>query len=107
MHHTNKRTGTSILYTVNTIVTLDNFNDTLDKSFHGIFFKSITRALYFRKPPPGYTGTWEEYDDNGNIVSETQYLNGKLNGTVKKWFNGQKVYQCEYVDDILHGIYQE
>jgi len=48
-------------------------------------------------------GTWITYDESGKIIGELPYINGKINGVEKKYFNGIVTCTKEYKDDKLNG----
>ena len=43
------------------------------------------------------TGLIKQYDEFGNLEIEENYENGKLNGKIKKYFNGKLKYEGEYL----------
>ena len=46
----------------------------------------------------------QEYYENGNLVSETPFVNGKKYGLYKDYFKtGELSCSAEYIDDLLHG----
>lgn len=51
-------------------------------------------------------GTWKTYDESGNLKSELQYLNGKINGIEKMYNNKILISTREYVDDKLNGSWK-
>ncbi len=54
--------------------------------------------------PPGYTGTWILYWENGQKYDERSYLNGELHGKSTQWNDrGQKLMECTYKDGRRHG----
>ena len=38
----------------------------------------------------------KEYDDNGNLIFEGEYINGKRNGNGKEYKNGNLIFEGEY-----------
>jgi len=48
-------------------------------------------------------GTWITYDESDKIIGELPYINGKINGVEKKYFNGIVICTKEYKDDKLNG----
>ena len=48
------------------------------------------------------------YGNNRRAYSEDCYIDGKLNGICKAWFeNGNKIYQTQYSSDIVNGYWKE
>ena len=41
-------------------------------------------------------GKGSEYDEDGYLIIEGEYLNGRLNGKVKEYFNGELLFEGEY-----------
>ena len=50
------------------------------------------------------------YEKNGQLILEAEYLNGKLNGKVKVYYEEKLTFEGEYLNNILNGkvkIYDE
>ena len=50
------------------------------------------------------------YEENGQLILEAEYLNGKLNGKVKVYYEEKLTFEGEYLNNILNGkvkIYDE
>jgi antitoxin component YwqK of YwqJK toxin-antitoxin module len=53
-------------------------------------------------------GKWLIYSEQGFIFKEENYLNGLLNGIVKRWYeNGNLAVESEYAQGISNGIWHE
>ncbi|MCI4667335.1 MAG: toxin-antitoxin system YwqK family antitoxin [Bacteroidia bacterium] len=51
-----------------------------------------------------FTGLAIDSMEDGTLVEETEYLEGKRQGTLRKWFpNGQLSYEAFYENGKLHG----
>src|SRR5579862_9142579 len=56
------------------------------------------------QPPTDHTGPWVSYYVNGQKLSESQYRNGKYEGTVSGYHdNGQKSYEQHYAEGVSNG----
>ena len=45
-------------------------------------------------------GKGKQYNDDGNLIFEGKYLNGKRNGNVKEYYNNGKLkFEGEYIND--------
>jgi len=56
------------------------------------------------KPPENFTGTWVNWYVNGQKGSETQFKNGKLDGTSTAYYDtGVKSYEQHLVNHVAHG----
>lgn len=53
-------------------------------------------------------GNHKEYNDlKTMLIQKYNVLNGKLNGTHKKWFpDGTLQFECTYVDDKMEGVFR-
>ena len=57
------------------------------------------------------TGKIKEFNDNGNLIFEGEYLNGERNGKGKEYFRGKLIFEGEYLNnwrrrgkDYIKGI---
>lgn len=49
------------------------------------------------------TGLWISYESNGDIREESEYLEGKLHGAIKRYKKGALYELCEYAENKRHG----
>jgi antitoxin component YwqK of YwqJK toxin-antitoxin module len=48
-------------------------------------------------------GNGKEYDFDGNLIYEGEYLNGVKNGKGKEYLNGEIKYEGEYLNGVRNG----
>ena len=48
-------------------------------------------------------GIVKEYNDNGSVLFEVEYLNGEINGKGKKYLYGDLIFEGEYLDGERNG----
>ena len=48
-------------------------------------------------------GKGKEYNENGKIIFEGEYLNGRRNGKGKEYFNCKLKYEEEYSNGLRNG----
>ena len=55
-------------------------------------------------------GIYKRWGENGNILIESNYSDGKKNGLYINWWfsgNNKKYIECSYLNDILHQEYKK
>lgn len=87
----------SLEYKVGSVVECDEFNTDLDEVCGGgiHYFKTLITAYYYddgEKRQQTYTGKWMEWRDDGQILRETDYSNGVLNGSSKTFYDNGKAW---------------
>ena len=51
-----------------------------------------------------WNGKGKEYDKDGKLIFELEYVNGKRNGKVKEYYNEDKLkFEGEYLDGKRNG----
>lgn len=61
--------------------------------------------VYVVNEQNGYTGVIYEEHDNGQLVGETPYKDGKVEGVLKNWHeNGQLMVEAPYKDNKKEGV---
>lgn len=98
---------------------IKNFNEkgelskTIDKSGKKIQFEAINPESRTIKTSglivdEKRSGLWKYYDNYGNLESEENYIDGKIEGTTTAYFpNGKINYKYEYKDGSRNGLYLE
>ena len=72
------------------------------------FIAGLTQMLNQEQYDEGIkAGTWKSYYRNGQVEGVDEYVDGILSSTVEFHSNGQKYYECAYVDLKKHGSYTE
>lgn len=109
---TNSQSSRITTYKINEIVIPDKFDTSLDRvCTNGIhYFLSIEAAFYYDLLLffPTYTGELISYHDNGSAYQTCSYIDGKKNGTYRKYdTSGNLIADCELVDCRSHGKYRE
>lgn len=55
-----------------------------------------------------FTGSAVEYYDNGDLLSETEIINGRWSGWSREWYpNGQLKVEEHYIHEVLDGMHRE
>jgi len=104
----NKYMFKNTFYKVGKKVKPDKFDARLDRiCSEGIhFFNCIDAAFYYEFLMPEYTGTWFNWNDNGQLISKLKYENGELSGKKTCWDNsGKLLSKTEYCNGLRHGLH--
>ena len=71
-----------------------------DNKYNGKGYDEYGNILYELK---NGTGNVKEYNDDGELVFEGEYLNGKRNGKGKEYFKGKLRFESEYLNGERNG----
>lgn len=99
-----------ITYTVGDIVTPDKFDNNLDNvCSHGIhYLKTIKAAFFYRKlkkySGQKYSGQWMKFYDDGAVMCEGLYINGKKEGDWV-YFNNDGSIKCK--ENYVNGVQKD
>lgn len=99
-----------VQYVKGKIVRPDYYNEDIEHVCSaGIhYFKTLFAAYYYRKVPKNYTGKWFGWGNNGEIVLNGEYENGRFTGKLTSWhLNGRKKREENYVNSLLSGQFIE
>ena len=98
---------TTILYKVNEVVEVDDFDMDLEKvcssGIHFFLTKSVAEN-YMRGCDNNFTGILNHYLDDGTLCIQTSYVDGKKNGIQIRYISGRAREEYSYVNDIIQGI---
>ena len=75
-----------------------------DKKYNGKGYDYNNTIKYELK---NGTGKVQEYDYNGNLVFEGEYLNGRKNSKGKEYEDGELIFEGEYLNGKRNGIGKE
>jgi antitoxin component YwqK of YwqJK toxin-antitoxin module len=115
IHDTNKKVskiknnynGTEIIYELDKIIYPDEYDTSLNVCSHGIhYFKTIEPALFYMIRSYDYTGIHYKWDDDGELLSRIEYLNGVKNGIYTCWnYDGTKDIEGNFVNGKKNGTW--
>ena len=71
-----------------------------DKKYNGKGYDQYGNMIYELK---NGTGKVKEYDYNGKLIFEGEYLNGKRNGKAKEYWFGKLIFEGEYLNGKRNG----
>ena len=100
---------TNFVYKKDEFVEVENFdkdlNEVCSEGIH--YFLSFEAAKFYAGRPASkdYTGEWKEFDENGQLLSQGGWKNGKEEGEQKRWHgNGQLSYRGEWKHGVKNGV---
>ena len=70
------------------------------KKWEGIGYSGLNNIIYELKQGKGFV---REYNDDGELLFEGEYLNGKRNGKGKDYWKGKLEFEDEYLNGKRNG----
>jgi len=107
--HLNKPDCKKVTYEVGKRTTMDK-PETFDKNVNNVitaglhYFLDVHRAFYFDLPVSNYTGRYVNYDEDGRVLEEGEYVDGKMIGNWNKYWEHIRDFTAKDVMTYNNGI---
>jgi hypothetical protein len=97
------------IYEVGKTVYSDKYDHDIEKiCSNGIhYFNTIEPAYFYIQPPKNYTGIYNSWYENGEIMCEGSIIDGLKSGKWTRWhINGSISWFGEYISNNKHGKWE-